>query len=142
MAKKKTAAENMDAAQPHPEKAQGSPLCDRQGRPRRQGDRLVEKLKPKYVQPPPKEPQFNYIIDVWTSGLAAPCTSARPTPVLAQRDLALVRDEVRPHGTFGRAVALPSLTCGIPRNGSGWFPAPRWTSAWNKSRTGFGFSLD
>jgi hypothetical protein len=28
--------------------------------------KLVEKLKPKYVQPPPKEPRFNYIIDVWT----------------------------------------------------------------------------
>ena len=27
---------------------------------------LVEKLKPKYVKPPPKKPQFNYIIDVWT----------------------------------------------------------------------------
>ncbi len=30
--------------------------------------KLVEKLKPKYVKPPPKKPQFNYIIDVWTSG--------------------------------------------------------------------------
>jgi hypothetical protein len=29
---------------------------------------LVEKLKPKHVQPPPKKPRFNYIIDVWTSG--------------------------------------------------------------------------
>ncbi len=28
--------------------------------------KLVEKLKPKYVKPPPKKPQFNYIIDVWT----------------------------------------------------------------------------
>jgi hypothetical protein len=28
--------------------------------------KLVEKLRPKYVQPPPKEPRFNYIIDVWT----------------------------------------------------------------------------
>ena len=27
--------------------------------------KLVEKLKPKYVQPPPKKPHFNYIIDVW-----------------------------------------------------------------------------
>jgi hypothetical protein len=29
---------------------------------------LVEKLKPKYIKPPPKKPQFNYIIDVWISG--------------------------------------------------------------------------
>ena len=29
--------------------------------------KLVETvLKPKYVQPPPREPRFNYIIDVWT----------------------------------------------------------------------------
>ena len=28
--------------------------------------KLVERLKPKYVQPPPKKPRFNYIIDVWT----------------------------------------------------------------------------
>jgi len=27
---------------------------------------LVEKLKPKYIKPPPKKPRFNYIIDVWT----------------------------------------------------------------------------
>ncbi len=30
--------------------------------------KLVEKLKPKYVKPPPKKPQFNFITDVWTSG--------------------------------------------------------------------------
>ena len=30
--------------------------------------KVVERLKPKYVKPPPKTPQFNYIIDVWTSG--------------------------------------------------------------------------
>ncbi len=29
--------------------------------------KLVEKLKPKYVKPPPKKPRFNYIIDLWTS---------------------------------------------------------------------------
>jgi hypothetical protein len=29
--------------------------------------KLVESvLKPKYVQPPPENPQFNYVIDVWT----------------------------------------------------------------------------
>src|SRR5271157_5693177 len=28
--------------------------------------KLVERLKPKYVQPPLKEPRFNYIVDVWT----------------------------------------------------------------------------
>ena len=28
--------------------------------------KLVATLKPKYVQPPPKNPRFNYIIDVWT----------------------------------------------------------------------------
>jgi len=27
--------------------------------------KLIEKLKPKYVKPPPKKPQFNYITDVW-----------------------------------------------------------------------------
>ena len=28
---------------------------------------LIEKvLKPKHVQPPPKEPRFNYVIDVWS----------------------------------------------------------------------------
>ena len=31
--------------------------------------KLVERLKPKYVKPPPKKPQFNYIIDVWTKWL-------------------------------------------------------------------------
>ena len=33
--------------------------------------KLVEKLKPKYVQPPPKEPRFNYIIDVWIKWLGS-----------------------------------------------------------------------
>ncbi len=28
--------------------------------------KLLERLKPKYVQPPPEKPHFNYIIDVWT----------------------------------------------------------------------------
>jgi hypothetical protein len=32
---------------------------------------LVEKLRPKYVQPPPKKPRFNYIIDVWTKWLGS-----------------------------------------------------------------------
>jgi len=31
--------------------------------------KLVEKLKPKYVKPPPKKPRFNYIIDVWIKWL-------------------------------------------------------------------------
>jgi len=31
--------------------------------------KLVEKLKPKYIKPPPKEPRFNYIIDVWIKWL-------------------------------------------------------------------------
>lgn len=33
--------------------------------------KLVGRLKPKYVQPPPKKPQFNYIIDVWTKWLGS-----------------------------------------------------------------------
>ena len=41
-----------------------------QGRVGRQGQVLVENvLKPKYVQPPPKKPQFNCIIDVWIKWL-------------------------------------------------------------------------
>jgi len=32
---------------------------------------LVEKLKPKYVQPTPKKPRFNYILDVWTKWLGS-----------------------------------------------------------------------
>jgi len=31
--------------------------------------KLVERLKPKYIKPPPKNPRFNYIIDVWTKWL-------------------------------------------------------------------------
>ena len=31
--------------------------------------KLVEKLKPKYVKPPPKDYQFNYITDVWIKWL-------------------------------------------------------------------------
>ena len=33
--------------------------------------KLVEKLKPKYVKPPPKKPRFNYIIDVWLKWLGS-----------------------------------------------------------------------
>ena len=32
---------------------------------------LVERLKPKYIKPPPKKPRFNYIIDVWTKWLGS-----------------------------------------------------------------------
>jgi len=32
-----------------------------------QATELVDKvLKPRYVQPPPEEPRFNYITDIWT----------------------------------------------------------------------------
>ena len=34
--------------------------------------KLVENvLKPKYVKPPPEEPRFNYIVDVWTKWLGS-----------------------------------------------------------------------
>jgi len=33
--------------------------------------KVVERLKPKYVQPPPKNPRFNYIIDVWLKWLGS-----------------------------------------------------------------------
>ena len=33
--------------------------------------KLVERLKPKYVKPPPKKPRFNYIIDVWTKWIGS-----------------------------------------------------------------------
>ena len=32
---------------------------------------LIQVLKTKYVQPPPKEPRSNYIIDVWTKWLGS-----------------------------------------------------------------------
>ncbi|NIL97983.1 MAG: hypothetical protein GTO53_09540 [Planctomycetales bacterium] len=33
----------------------------------RKAKKLVETLlKPKYIKPPPKSPEFNYIIDIWT----------------------------------------------------------------------------
>jgi hypothetical protein len=32
---------------------------------------LAERLKPKYVKPPPKQPRFNYIIDVWTKWIGS-----------------------------------------------------------------------
>lgn len=33
--------------------------------------KLVEKLKPKYIKPPPKDYQFNYILDVWTKWIGS-----------------------------------------------------------------------
>jgi hypothetical protein len=33
--------------------------------------KLVEKLESKYVKPPPKEPRFNYIIEVWTKWIGS-----------------------------------------------------------------------
>ena len=33
--------------------------------------KLVERLKPKYVKPPPKQPRFNYIINVWTKWIGS-----------------------------------------------------------------------
>ena len=33
--------------------------------------KLVERLKPKYIKPPPKNPRFNYIIDVWMKWLGS-----------------------------------------------------------------------
>ena len=33
--------------------------------------KLVERLKPNYVKPPPKRPRFNYIVDVWTKWIGS-----------------------------------------------------------------------
>jgi len=33
--------------------------------------KLVAVLKPRYVKPPPKEPRFNYIVDVWTKWIGS-----------------------------------------------------------------------
>jgi len=35
------------------------------------GKKLVAVLKPKYIKPPPENPRFNYIIDVWLKWLGS-----------------------------------------------------------------------
>ncbi len=45
---------------------------------------IVEHLKPKYIQPPPEDAQFNYLIDIWTKWYRGYfyfcCTYASPGP--------------------------------------------------------------
>ena len=63
--KEEKAAENLDAAFTDAEDRQGPSCRAIKADVDAKATKLVEKLKPKYVQPP-KQPRFNYIIDVWT----------------------------------------------------------------------------
>ncbi len=66
MAKKKKQARTWMLPSPS-QKTAKAPLPERiKANVEAKAAKLVGKLKPKYVQPPPKDPRFNYIIDVWT----------------------------------------------------------------------------
>ncbi len=110
MAKKKTQVRRWMLPSPSQRTAK-APLAERiKADVDAKATKLVERLKPKYVQPPPKEPRFNYIIDVWTKWIGGTLYFGAdlrlPRP---QCDLALVRGQVRPHGTFGRRPLRPVL---------------------------------
>ena len=61
--------------------------------------KLLAVLKPKYVKPPPKEERFNYIINVWTKWIGSTLYFGADLRLpRSKRDLAVVQDEVRPHG--------------------------------------------
>ena len=85
--------------------------------------KLVEKLKPKYIQPPPKEPRFNYIIDVWTKWIGGTLyfgtTYACPGPTAISPSF----EAKLPAWNILAAVTSPCPTCGIRRSGSSCFPA-------------------
>ena len=86
--------------------------------------KLVEKLKPKYVKPPPKKPQFNYITDVWIKWIGGTLyfgtTYACPFPdaISPSFEAKFARME-----HVGGLADSPCPTCGTRRNGSGCFRA-------------------
>ncbi len=76
--------------------------------------KVVERLKPKYIKPPPKKPQFNYIIDVWTSGRGKTfyfgTTYACPGPnaISPSFEVKFARMEHVGRGNFALSYMLPS----------------------------------
>ena len=71
MAKKKAPAGMWVPLSPT-ERVKAAPLPERiKAEADAKANKLVEVLKPKYVRPPPKKPQFNYIIDVWIKWLGS-----------------------------------------------------------------------
>ena len=73
--------------------------------------KLVEDvLKPKYVKPPPEEPRFNYIVDVWIKWLGSTLYfGANLRLPWSHSDLSLLPDEIRPNGARWRWVICAFL---------------------------------
>jgi len=92
---------------------------------------LIERvLKPKYVLPPKKDEQFNYITDIGAKWHGNYFTSSRPTP--AQARMPSRRHSSRNSLGWSPLVvtSLPSIQCAIPeRNGLAFTTLFRSTSA-------------
>ena len=71
--------------------------------------KLVAILKPKYVQPPPKKPEINYIIDVWTKWIGSTLYFGLTYACPSNAIFAVVRGQIRSNGACWRRQLRPFL---------------------------------